>query len=517
MNGAVRHGLSVWSGVPRLSWSRIIPAEIRTWSAQAMPIIAAILFSAYLRQQAVNSPTWPSFALDVALVGTASLPFLFVHLIAHHVPPRVALPAWLIGFVLYPLAVVNVPGEGQTGIFTLTLWECGLAAAFSAAALLFGREARGRYDGGNMASILRHLPVTLDGVVIALLAAWTLASTSLFASTPDAVNNQPLGTWLDPSRIAANPGEFLGYLWQFSIVAMLLYGFYWGCRQFLIRRALHRHGWIFFALASLAYWIVIPPLVCSVILLLPVNPPDWSLLPSESHNPFDPANYGFFFVIMAVAIPILLASERLVTEQVAATGRTEQVRAELHALQQQINPHFLFNSLNTIYALCLQNRPDSAVAVVKLSDLLRYVVYDGQKEWVGLDAEIEYLRNYIDLQLLRLGERCRVSCHWPDDAAAFAIPPLLLIMLVENAFKHGVEPSDQPSETTIHLAIEGGRMRFTCVNTLAPVEAKSGVPGMGLGNLQRRLELLFGGEFRLTSTSHEGNWRAELEVDLRPC
>lgn len=482
-----------------------------------MPIIAAVLFSAYLRQQAVNNPTWPSFALDVGLVGTASLPFLAAHLVAHRAALRAALPAWLTGFVLYPLAILILDGEGRHGIFLLEPWECGLAAVFSAAALLFGREARGRYDGGNMVSILRQLPVTLDGAVIALLAAWTLASTSLFASTPDAVNNQPLGTWLDPARIAANPGEFAGYLWQFSIVGTLLYGSYWGCRQFLIRWALHRHGWIFFALASLAYWIVVPPIVSSVILLLPINPPDWSLLPSENHNPFDPANYAFALAIMAVAIPILLASERLLTEKAAATGRTEQIRAELHALQQQINPHFLFNSLNTIYALCLQDRPASAVAVVKLSDLLRYVVYDGQKDWVGLDAEIEYLRNYIDLQLLRMGGRCRVSCHWPDDAAGFAIPPLLLIMLVENAFKHGVEPSDQPSETTIHLAIEGARMHFTCVNTLVPGETKSGVPGVGLGNLRRRLELLFGGAFRLTSTRHEGQWRAELELELRRC
>ncbi len=482
-----------------------------------MPIIAAVLFSAYLRQQAGNNSAWTSFALDIALVGIASLPFLAAHLVAHRARLRSAVPAWLIGFVIYPLAILILGGEGRSGIFLPSPWECGLAALFSASALLFGREEHGRYGGGNMFSILRQLPVTLDGAVIALLAAWTLAATSLFASTPDAVNNQPLGTWLDPARIAANPGEFVGYFWQFSIVGMLLYGFYWGCRHFLIRRALHRHGWIFFALASLAYWIVAAPLVCSVILLLPLNPPDLSLLPSENHNPFDPANYGFAFVFMVVAIPILLASERLLTEKAAATGRTEQVRAELHALQQQINPHFLFNSLNTIYALCLQDRPASAVAVVKLSDLLRYVVYDGQKEWVGLDAEIEYLRNYIELQLLRMGERCRVSCHWPDDAAGFAIPPLLLIMLVENAFKHGVEPSDQPSETTIHLAIERGRMHFTCVNMLAPGEAKSGVPGVGLGNLRRRLELLFGGGFRLTSTSHGGQWRAELELDLRQC
>lgn len=468
-------------------------------------MLAALLLAALDQQQTADDAEWGRFLARLASAGAAGLPLLVAHLAAYSLSRFVALVAWLAGFVLYPLTVETLAGEAS--VLATRHWL--IAAGFSILALLSGVALK-----GSIVSALRRLPITLDGAVIALITSWTLAATSLFASTPDAVNNQPLRIWLDAARIARHPLEFASYLLQFAVVGSMLFSFYWICRYVLIRRVLRKAGWISFALASLTFWIVFPPLACSLVLLLPINPPDWSLLPSENHNPFDPLNYGFASILWAAITPIVLASERLLAERSDAMGRHEQVRAELHILQQQINPHFLFNSLNTLYALCLQDRAASADAVVKLADLLRYAVYEGQKDWTGLDEEIAYIRDYIDLQMLRFGQRCRISCTWPDNAARYTIPPLLLIMLVENAFKHGVEPSDETSEVLIDLSITKGRMQFTCVNSPVPKQPRAAASGLGLGILRRRLELLFDDRFTLTSIHDGAAWRAELGLGL---
>lgn len=185
-------------------------------------------------------------------------------------------------------------------------------------------------------------------------------------------------------------------------------------------------------------------------------------------------------------------------------------------MQQQINPHFLFNTLNTLYALCLKDRGESAAAVVKLSDLLRYVVYRGQNERVGLDEEISYLSNYLNLQQLRFGHRCTVQTVWPQPPDGLGLPPLLLIMLVENAFKHGVEPTDGPCTVHISAKVAGRRLQFECSNSVVD-EAQARAPGVGLANLRRRLELLYGQGYTLSVGPAQGQWCAKLELELEPC
>lgn len=478
-----------------------------------MPVLAALLWAALDRQQAEGAAGWHSFLVHLAQLAAIGLPLATTHLFALKSPGWRSAMGWLLGFVAYPAAAIAIWG----GAFPLHARDAMLAAAFSLISIVAGN---GR---GAIISILNRLPVTIDGVVIALLVLWTLALTSLFGSTPDAVNNQPLHIWFDGQRLITHPLEFGGYLLQFGIVAALAFGYYWVCRQLLIRRILPDHGWVALALTSLVVWMVYTPLAGSIILALPINQPDWSLLPSENHNVFDPQNYGFSAIAWIAIVPILLAAERLVAERQQAEGSHERVRAELHMLQQQINPHFLFNALNTVYALSLNDRPACADAVVKLSDLLRYAVYRGQDEWVPLDEEIAYLQNYLDLQLLRLGARCTVACRWPDRPTRLAIPPMLLIMLVENAFKHGIEPLEGAGSVSIDLMLDGANMRFSCVNApLAGGECGAQeqailATGLGLTNLRRRLELLFGERFSLVSAPDGDGWASTLACELRPC
>ncbi|MBA4163111.1 MAG: hypothetical protein C0510_00540 [Erythrobacter sp.] len=520
-NRVVRH---LWVPIGRHSGQH--QAAVRMWELvkrvgellqsrfllQAMPVLVAMLVIVLPDHSTGADPDWGRLIWRTGNVGALLLPALAAHLAACSLRPWPAALVWFAGFVAYPTVFAFMAGS-----VTLPVWQWVLVAGFSLAFLLLHPGARGRHDlpNVNVPPILR-LPITLDGTIAALLGVWVLSATSLLASTQDAVRNQPLRVWVDWQRIAAEPGETLWYLAQFTVLAVVFFGWYWVCRYVLVRRVLRQKGIVPLAFAVVAFVAVGTPVAMGIALQMPLNIPEWTLLPSENHNPFDPDNYRFAMWISAILLPIILTVERLLAEQSEAGTRHERVRAELHLLQQQINPHFLFNTLNTLYALCLKDRAESAAAVIKLSDLLRYVVYRGQSSLVSLDDEVDYLRNYLDLQQLRFGHRCALHAKWPEAGTGLGLPPLLLIMLLENAFKHGVEPVDGACEVQVMAAIEGRRLHFECMNPL-PSGQLSGTPGMGLANLRRRLELLFGQNFHLSTEQADGFWRARLELDLEPC
>lgn len=479
---------------------------------QISPVLVAMLLGALSGHIASGDPEWAGLARRAAWTALAFLPMLAAHLAVVRWQRWPAAAVWLAGFVLYPaLAMLMIRGSA------LSIWHWGLAAVLSLAFLLLHPSAtQHRQRHRPSAAPFRHVPITLDGTVATLLALWAVGATSLFASTADAVRNQPLGVWVNWARIASEPLETVWYFGQFAAIALMLYGWYWVCRYRLVRQVLRRQGIVPFILATVAFVALGTPIVASIGLLMPLNIPEWTVIPSENYNPFDRDNFRFTFWVTAIAIPIILTVERLLAEQAEADTQHERVRAELHLLQQQINPHFLFNTLNTLYSLCLKDRIESAAAVVKLSDLLRYAVYSGQRERGSLDDEIAHLDNYLALQMLRFGHRCALHTAWPSDGSRFTVPPLLLIMLVENAFKHGVEPVEGPCEVRIAMTIVGERLHFECLNSL-PDAAETRTPGLGLANLRRRLELLYDANYELTTGRSDGFWRARLAVDLQPC
>lgn len=473
-----------------------------------LSLVAALLLLAVHRQQAADSSDWLSFFHHGLELALAAAPLIMAHLLASKMPRPATLAIWAAVVALYPFAATALAELGP-----LDAIEWFVIAVTSATALFLEQRSP-----ANMLSSLRRLPLTLDGVVLALLALWALAASSLFIATPDPVEHQPLTVWFDGQRIIDHPLLFVSYVTQFSIAAGMVFGFYWLCRHVLIRRVLRHRGWISFFAGSLVLWLLYTPIACSIVLLLPLNTADWSLIPSETANPFLPANYRFATMAWVVICPIVLASERLLARANAADIRHSQAKAELQLLQQQVNPHFLFNTLNTLYALCLSGKnAASAQAIVKLSDLLRYSTYAVEGDWVPLENEISHLRNYLDLQLLRFAGHCRVEEQFPAETEGACVPPQMLIMLVENMFKHGVEPSRQPVTLHLALSIVSGTMEFWCVNSPHDDSAVPAAPGLGLANLRRRLELLCGDDFVLESGPASGGWTARLVLDVRPC
>jgi sensor histidine kinase YesM len=175
--------------------------------------------------------------------------------------------------------------------------------------------------------------------------------------------------------------------------------------------------------------------------------------------------------------------------------KQKEVEAELAWLKNQINPHFLFNTLNNISSLAQIDGNETQEAIMQLSDLLRYAMYETNKPKVRLDGEVEFMRNYIDLMKLRCNEMTTVNCQLSILNDQLEVAPLLFISLIENAFKHGMN-SNAPATIDIRLEQQDDMLVFNCDNTNNPKPTKdrSG-SGIGLENTRRRLDLLYPGRY----------------------
>lgn len=201
-------------------------------------------------------------------------------------------------------------------------------------------------------------------------------------------------------------------------------------------------------------------------------------------------------------------------EKKMETLQKEKIETELKALKAQINPHFLFNSLNHIYALARRKAEETGPAVLQLSDLLRYALNKMEKEKVPLEEEIEYLKEYIDLYKSRIRHPERIIFEMNGDAGGMDIAPLLLVVFVENCFKHG---SVKMEEECIRITIDvrNGKLQFTTSNT---VDADRELPieesGLGLDNARKRLNLLYPGKYRLEIGQTDRTFNTHLELRL---
>ncbi len=204
-------------------------------------------------------------------------------------------------------------------------------------------------------------------------------------------------------------------------------------------------------------------------------------------------------------------------EKIRLETEKEKIETELNSLKKQVNPHFLFNSLNSIYSLANSSSAKTTEAVLKLSDMLRYMIYDTEKPNVQLQQEFSGLQNYIELQKLRLTEKTvlRINIQNPD--TDYKIEPLLLLPIVENAFKYG---SDNLNDTIIIIeaSAENGKLRFFCANTIIPglrENVISETSGFGLKNVKRRLELLYPDQHVLRSEEKDGTFLVDLKINLK--
>lgn len=194
--------------------------------------------------------------------------------------------------------------------------------------------------------------------------------------------------------------------------------------------------------------------------------------------------------------------------------KRQHSEAELVWLKNQLNPHFLFNSLNNISSLVYLDSDKAQDAISNLSDLLRYAIYESAKKEVPLEKEVEFMDNYIRLMSLRCSDSTQISYDFDFENGSLHIVPLLLISLIENAFKHGVSTS-MPSFIAFRLKEKDGVLTFVSENSNHPKtdEDRSG-QGIGLANTRRRLELAYGDRYSWTQASDAEAYRVEVNIEL---
>jgi len=199
-------------------------------------------------------------------------------------------------------------------------------------------------------------------------------------------------------------------------------------------------------------------------------------------------------------------------QQVAAIEK-KRLNAELSLLKAQINPHFLFNTLNSIYALAIEKSDDAPKAIIQLSELMRYLLNSSNAEIVDLDKELNYINNYIALQKQRLGDTVRIHYSAPHVTANKKIAPLILMSFIENAFKHGVNP-DRDSEIRITILIKDDILNLAVLNNKVTSANQDEGIGIGLTNTKSRLMHLYPEKHRLEIEDTEETFSVNLRLEL---
>ncbi|MFZ9388686.1 MAG: sensor histidine kinase [Chitinophagaceae bacterium] len=281
---------------------------------------------------------------------------------------------------------------------------------------------------------------------------------------------------------------------------------------FLIPRFLYRKKyWIF---AGLLLGMVFASSIFKMILLgrITYNPLLvywWVDFKSRVYDNIIP----HLFLVIAGAAGKLVYDYRSLQQRMAETAK-EKAEAELKFLKSQINPHFVFNSLNAVYFLIHKENTEARSALHKFSEMLRYQLYEMNGRQVTVEKEVRYLQDYVDLQQLRQDEKYRVQFTCSDSVKGFTIEPLLLIPLVENAFKHISHHPDKTNFVEISLDRQNGSFLFSVKNSREMTQSKSPDGGIGLQNVKRRLELLYPGRHELTIKDTSAEFSVHLNLNV---
>jgi len=238
--------------------------------------------------------------------------------------------------------------------------------------------------------------------------------------------------------------------------------------------------------------------------------------PSKVFNGFKWLNRFMPFLIAFLGSTLFeIANYATRKEKEAVQSQKEKLETEIKFLRSQINPHFLFNSLNNIYTLTLLQSQKAPENLLRLSEMLRYMLYDCEAEKVPLQKEIIYLKNYISLQQLKDSEGMNIQVNLDESRSDVLMPPLLLIPFVENAFKHSKIESQNEGWIEIDLKINGQQLVFEVKNSIPSTSyTKDEVGGIGLENVKRRLALLYPNKHQLEIKDQEQQFVIRLQLEL---
>lgn len=498
------------------------------------PLIAAVILAGHTLYLALYQLSEVNYFTVILQLFFECSPFFFIHYVVIRLLPKFkAYFIWLSGFILLPwllslLADFYLPYANWRSFSDQSWVYIAIASALSFIndKLSQGSQKINLVNKIQRASILLKLQklmqkmLSLNAMVIILLILWVMVFSGIFLYN-QYPEQQTLVAKIDIKKIINQFEHYLYYVWQLSIFAVLIGALYFIYRYYFIKLILAKHGLLLFLTTALLGIFLFTPLSVSILLLLPINEQAITLLPSENHDIFDTSNYQFTFWLMLIITPIIIAFERREQVFVVTELEKQKTQTELQLLQQQVNPHFLFNTLNNLYALTLAQSEQAPKMIMQLANLLRYTVYEGKRNKVTLAQEVEYLQNYLALQTIRNNKLLTINAQWPAIIQQWSLPPLLLIILLENAFKHGVERCTSANEITVTMTVKDNVLNFFCKNydnnnLLVEQHNDTDVnsEGVGLDNLRKRLKLQYPTSHTLTSQRCGDFWCAELSIPL---
>ena len=299
----------------------------------------------------------------------------------------------------------------------------------------------------------------------------------------------------------------MGWFQQLLMAAYFYYNFLYLIPRFLLRKKIGPYFiMLILGLVAISGMNVIFALATSGLI--------------EHRHPFNfwrTAFFPFYPAIMAFALSsaVRITMEWFKNDRQKKEMEAEKLASELAFLKSQVNPHFLFNILNNICSLARKKSDETENAIIKLSQIMRYMLQDSKDEKVSLEKEVEYLQSYIELQRLRLPESVKIDFSVGGQPEFRSIEPLLLIPFVENAFKHGISYQDC-SDILIRLNSKEKVLSFTVENHIASHKDENVEQGSGIGlkNVKRRLELLYPGKHRLLISEDGIQYKVELEIQF---
>ncbi|TKC06569.1 hypothetical protein FA048_15275 [Pedobacter polaris] len=348
-------------------------------------------------------------------------------------------------------------------------------------------------------------------IVLLSITISVMAVSSLNNPAYDKKDNLLIGFELSPEKLGENFGLFIGFFIQFLVMYLCGYLLFLINNRFLVSKILKEKGLLIYLLSLATTIAILYPLLAQFLISLPINNVFGRDIFGE--NPFDTENAVGAIAIMLISLPIVLALQWGKQNNQILSLEKEKSQSELDLLKQQLNPHFFFNTLNNLYALSLQKSEKTSESILQLSELMRYTIYKGQEKTVPLTQELKYLEDYIQLQQIRLKKPLSFKFEQQITNPNVNIAPLLLIVFIENAFKHGIELAEDSAYLNLSIISNDKELYFSCENSF-DAEEISETKGIGIDNLKKRLDLLYPNKHTLKFTSVNNIFKGELNLEL---
>lgn len=494
---------------------------MRKWFDRLVPGYEAVIFLGLLPWISVhhlpegNEYSWKQYLGAFPLLVLVQLPVLIFSWKRRHLEQRLSIRQyrllWLACFALYLPAVLisasslMTPGSAARSLIIACAGFSLLTGLLLAANTFYRKKLQqAKWIKGLSIEKALLLSIVLVSVIFSVMAVSSMGNPAY-----DFKDRLLLGYEFSPRKVLARFDVFLSFAVQFLVMYLCGYLFFYLNNKVLVPGVLKKRGLILYVLSAFAAVGILYPVVAQVLVLLPIDKRLGGIFPQ---NPFKTENAYAASAIVLFSLPIVLSLRWSQQNSRIIALEKEKAQTELDLLKQQLNPHFFFNTLNNLYALSLQRSEQTPESILQLSELMRYVIYKAKEPQVTIREEVKYLEDYLQLQQIRMKKKPDVQFVQEIGSGAAPIAPLLLIVLVENAFKHGIEPAENNAFLHLTLNATDHKLRFVCKNSFE--EQPVAGSGIGLDNLRRRLALLYPGRHRFKTGSENHIFKAELELEL---